>query len=106
MSTSLTPTQVLNGQIIRSLCSGIMTESTLLNDLVTRYPLSNWTLSLLQDYLLIGSRQGRYLRVARNPDLWQIRPNMGVVNPTNQVYQSLCPTIRQAIGRALQECGP
>ena len=80
----------LNSQIIQVLCGGTATTAELLSGLMSRVPAFDWTLGRLQPLLVLGVRQGRFLRVTTAPDRYQVRQNMAFVFPSNVVYQNLC----------------
>lgn len=84
-----------NSQIIRVLCLGTGTSEQILNVLTVQFPTTAWTLDQLETFLLAGAKSGIYTKVSINPDRWQIRRDMVVVNNKNSVYQSLCPQIQK-----------
>ena len=89
----MSTTQTLNGQIITVLCNNVQETDVLLANLEAKYPDTAWTLTLLNSILDVGKKQGRYLRLTKNPDRWQVRYNMALINTANQVYVPLCARI-------------
>lgn len=89
----MSTTQTLNAQVITVLCRNVQDTDTLLANLQAQYPDTAWTLTLLNNVLEVGKKQGRYLRLTKNPDRWQIRYNMALINTVNQVYVPFCARI-------------
>lgn len=90
----------LNTQVIRVLGGppiATMSESQLLSALQARYPTQGWTESLLSQVLLVGARQGRYVRATCQPVvLWTIRTTMLQLDPVaNAPYSDLTSQIAQ-----------
>jgi hypothetical protein len=89
----MSTTQNLNAEVISVLCNNVQETDVLLANLQAQYPNTAWTLNLLNSVLEVGKKQGRYLRLTRNPDRWQIRYNMALINTVNHVYVPLCNRI-------------
>ena len=83
----------LNSQLIKVLCGGTGDLSSILALLISKYPSSGWTSSILSTLLVKGVKEGRFVQVTTSPQRWQVRQNMAFVFPSNQVYQNLCTGI-------------
>jgi hypothetical protein len=88
-------------EMVSVLCGGAQTTDQIFNALSSRYPDANWTLELLNLYLTVGSKQGRWKAVSNAPR-WMLRSNMSLLNYINSQYEDSCITgITNTTG-----CGP
>ena len=68
-----------------------ISATTLLTLLQSTYPESNWTLSILNDLLVLSQQRGRVKQLPE--DSWYLNTAMNLVNPANKIYNSASSAI-------------